>query len=163
MAPREFNDRRGIGIPQTWDMRLESLCVRSDSCIEETMRFPQFGLVVFAAMLVLFALPSAAISGSFRGKIVEGAQSAADPNWIYVQGRNGMIRRVEISHAHVEYDQSIPAVSRRPKAQAALIAGAEVRVTAEQGSDGEWRATRIEVLKPADSPQDSPTPPKTTN
>ena len=163
MAPREFNRRGAIGIPQTWDMRVEFLCGRSHSFIEETMRVTQFGLIVLAAMLILFAIPSAAISGSFRGKIVEGAQSAVDPNWIYVQGRNGMIRRVEISHAQVDYDPSIPAVSRRPQAQAALTAGAEVRVTAEQGSDGEWRATRIEVLKTADSRQDSPTPPKTTN
>jgi len=29
----------------------------------------------------------------------------------------------------------------------ALVAGAEVRVTAEEGSDGEWRASRVEVLK----------------
>jgi hypothetical protein len=145
-------------------MRVEFLCGRSHSCIEETMRFPQFGLIVFAATLILFALPSVAISGSFRGKIVEGAQSAADPNWIYVQGRNGMIRRVEISHAQVDYDAGVEASGRRRKPQDALTAGAEVRVTAEQGSDGEWRATRIEVLKPAaDSPQDSPTPPKTTN
>lgn len=29
--------------------------------------------------------------------------------------------------------------------------GTEVRITAEQGSDGEWRATQVEILKTADT------------
>lgn len=98
-------------------------------------------------ILLLSTLVCAGTPGSFRGKIVEGPHTAAERNWIYVQARNGMIRRVEISHAQVEYDEDVPAASRSRNPQDALKAGAEVRITAEQGSDGEWRASRIEVLK----------------
>ncbi len=111
------------------------------------MRTYRPSLLALVALLTLGVAVGAGISGSFRGKIVGDAQTAADASWIYVQGRNGMVRRVEISHARVEYDESVPAESRRQKPQQALTAGAEVRVTAKQGSDGEWRATRVEVLK----------------
>lgn len=100
-------------------------------------------------LLVLLFLPTlvwAGTPGSFRGKMVEGPRT--EKNWIYVQARNGMVRRVEISHAKVEYDPDIPAAARRPDPQNALKAGVEVRVTAEQGSDGEWRASEIEILGP---------------
>ena len=85
--------------------------------------------------------------GSFRGTIVDGPHSPAEKNWIYVQSRNGMARRVEVSRARVSYDESVPAASRLARPEEALRAGAEVRVTAEEGSDGEWRASRIEILK----------------
>ena len=49
-------------------------------------------------------------------------------------------------HAHVEYDEDVPAASRSRNPQDALKPGVEVRITAEQGSDGEWRASRIEIL-----------------
>ena len=90
---------------------------------------------------------SAGTPGSFRGTIVEGPHDATGKNWIYVQSRNGMARRVDISHARVSYDESVPADARSPKPEDALTAGVEVRVTAEQGSDGEWRASRVEILK----------------
>ena len=64
-----------------------------------------------------------------------------------LRGRNGMARRVEISHAQVSYDEEVPAAERRPKPEEALVVGTEVRVTAEQGSDGEWRASEVEILK----------------
>jgi hypothetical protein len=163
MVPREFNERGRISIPQMWDIKVEFLWRPLAFLHRKSMLVLRISLFRCAVMLILFALPVAAIAGSFRGTIVEGAQNATEPNWIYVQGRNGMIRRVEITTARVEYDASVSASVRRHKPQNALTAGAEVRVTAEQGSDGEWRATRIEVLEPADSPQDSPTPPKVTN
>jgi hypothetical protein len=69
--------------------------------------------------------------------------------WIYVQGRNGSARRVEVSHAKIAYDEDVPAAERNAKPEEALVPGSEVRVTAEQGSDGEWHATEVEVLKVA--------------
>jgi len=98
-------------------------------------------------MLALTVAASAGTPGSFRGTIVDGPHDAAGKNWIYVQGRNGMARRVEISHARVVYDESVPSATRLAKPKDALTAGAEVRVTAEQGSDGEWRASEVEILK----------------
>jgi hypothetical protein len=98
-----------------------------------------------ALMLGTALLLNAGTPGSFRGTIVDG--SSTQKGWIYVQGRNGMARRVEIAHATVVYDEEVPASERRPKAEDALVAGAEVRITAEQGADGEWRASEVEVLK----------------
>ena len=85
--------------------------------------------------------------GSFRGTIIDNPQ--AGKRWIYVQGRNGMARRVDILHARVIYDEDVPAAQRRPKPEEELTPGTEVRVEAEQGSDGEWRATQVEILKAA--------------
>ncbi len=98
-------------------------------------------------VLGLGVMVSAGTAGSFRGTIVDGPHSAAEKNWIYVQGRNGMARRVDISRAKVTYDRGVPEDTRLRRPEDALLAGAEVRVTAEQGSDGEWRASRIEILK----------------
>jgi hypothetical protein len=98
-------------------------------------------LLLIAASLVL----NAGTPGSFRGTIVDGP--AAEKGWIYIQGRNGMARRVEISHAQVSYDEEVPAAERRSKPEEALVVGTEVRVTAEQGSDGEWKASEVEILK----------------
>ena len=105
-----------------------------------------------ALLCAIFALSiagNAGTPGSFRGTIVDGPHSIAGEHWIYVQGRNGMARRVEVSHARVTYDEGVPTETRLPKAEDALTSGAEVRVTAEQGSDGEWKATRVEILKMA--------------
>lgn len=114
------------------------------------MRYLRFSMGAVLGVLILTVLSVAGTPGSFRGKIVENASSSpADKNWIYVQGRNGMVRRVEISHAHIEYDEDVPASDRSRTARQALVPGAEVRVTAEQGSDGEWKASEIEILEPA--------------
>jgi hypothetical protein len=110
-------------------------------------------------MFLLFLLVTASLSGgtpgSFRGKVVESDQTVVNPNWLYVQGRNQSIRRVEISHASIVYDEAVPAADRKLKPKQSLIAGTEVRVTAEQGTDGEWRASRVEILDTADSAQHS--------
>jgi hypothetical protein len=102
---------------------------------------------MLALVLGLSLLAWAGTPGSFRGTIVDNPQ--ADKNWIYVQGRNGMARRVDISHARVIYDEDVPAAERRPKPEEELKPGTEVRVTAEQDSDGEWRASKVEILKAA--------------
>ncbi len=105
------------------------------------------------AFIIGFAALASATAGSFRGSIIDGPR--AEKGWIYVQGRNGMARRVEIANARILYDEGVPAAERRAKPEDALMVGAEVRVTAEQGSDGEWRASKVEILKAAVSTQQS--------
>jgi hypothetical protein len=115
-----------------------------NSCIESSMQLLgtwSLTTLVLATTLLL----NAGTPGSFRGTIVDGA--SPEKGWIYVQGRNGMARRVNIAHARVAYDEDVPASERRPKAEDGLLVGTEVRVTAEQGSDGEWRASEMEILK----------------
>ena len=108
----------------------------------------QIAVIATVSLALMFGLPAfAGTPGSFRGKIVD-LRADPDHHWIYVQGRNGALRRVEISGAQVEYDEDVPAAERTRKPQQALVAGAEVRVTAEQGNDGEWKASRIEILQP---------------
>jgi hypothetical protein len=98
-------------------------------------------IVAFLVAAVLAATP-----GSFRGTVVESDEARPESGWIYVKGRDGGIRRVDISHALIAYaDDAGQEQSGEPRRD--LVAGAEVRVTAEQGSDGEWRAKSVEILK----------------
>jgi hypothetical protein len=113
------------------------------------MRFGN-GFCLIALLLGLMAMAIAGTPGSFRGTIVD--RPTAEKGWLYVQGRNGTARRVEISHAQIVYDEDVPTAERRPNPEDALVVGTEVRVTAEQGSDGEWRASQVEILKPAVQP-----------
>ncbi|MGA7460496.1 MAG: hypothetical protein WBW69_09730 [Candidatus Korobacteraceae bacterium] len=115
-------------------------------CIESSMRGLRKGWWILSLIIGLAVVASAGTPGSFRGTIVDGPHDAGK-NWIYVQGRNGMARRVDISRARVSYDESVPTATRLAKPEDALTPGAEVRVTAEQGSDGEWRASQVEILK----------------
>ncbi len=110
--------------------------------IELWMRMGKHILLGLLGGLLTFAQ----VAGSFRGTVVESDESAVASNWLYVQGRNHTIRRVEISHARVEYDEAVPSANRKSKPERSLVAGTEVRVTAEQGKDGEWRASRVEIL-----------------
>jgi hypothetical protein len=112
------------------------------------MQFLKRDLGVFTLVLGL-AIVAGATPGSFRGTIVDNPNAAK--GWIYVQGRNGTARRVEITHAKISYDEDVPATERRPNAGEALKQGVEVRVTAEQDSEGEWHATEVEILKAADT------------
>lgn len=100
---------------------------------------------------LLCSLAQAATQGSFRGTVVEGDKGAPQGEWLYVRGRNGSIRRVDISQAVIGYDETVPADQRKSSAREQLVVGAEVRVTAEQRSDGEWHATRVEIVKQAPS------------
>lgn len=89
--------------------------------------------------------------GSFRGKVVDEGEGSQAAGWLYVQGRDGGIRRVDISHATIAYDEAVPAEQRKAAAHEQLTTGAEVRVTAEQDSNGEWHASRVDILKPPPS------------
>ena len=103
---------------------------------------------LLAALLISVALPlTAEVSGTFRGVIVHAPKGEATQGWIYVAGRNGNLRRAEISHAQVRYAESVPVRLRAKDPELGLKEGAEVRVTASQDGDGEWRASRVEILK----------------
>lgn len=121
-------------------------------CIETSMRWFRNTLMV-SALILGWSMFASATPGSFRGTIVDNPSAAK--GWIYVQGRNGTARRVDVSHAKIEYDEDVPAADRNAKPEDALVPGSEVRVTAEQGSDGEWHAERVEILKSAASRKQS--------
>lgn len=89
-----------------------------------------------------------AADGTFVGEIVDSTPEASLPQgWIFVQGRNHMLRRVEIAHATVVFSQQVPADQRRKCGPECLEAGQEIRVTAAQDASGEWRAKRVEILR----------------
>ena len=100
-----------------------------------------FGLLAYGPMAL-------AVDGTFRGKITD--PPASEPvvkGWIFVQGRNHMLRRVEVAHAEIVYGEEIPASERHNCNVDCLQAGQEVRITAHQDASGEWRAKRVEILK----------------
>jgi hypothetical protein len=96
---------------------------------------------------LLFALDVAATPGTFRGKIVRPPSEKGHNGWLYIQGKNKMLRRVALAKAEVFYSDQVPEDQREKIAAKGLAEGAEVRVTAEQDDKGEWRALRIEILK----------------
>lgn len=100
--------------------------------------------LALVASLVLPLLLSAT-TGSFRGVIVRGPED--NPGWIWVKGANGMLRKVGVEHAQVVYDPAIPRSSRERSAELSMKAGAEVRVTADQDKEHEWRASKVEILR----------------
>jgi hypothetical protein len=89
-----------------------------------------------------------AVDGTFRGKITDPPPSEpVVKGWIFVQGRNRMLRRVEVAHAEIVYGEEIPASEHHHCNADCLRAGQEVRITAHQDPSGEWRAKRVEILK----------------
>ena len=113
-------------------------------CIETSMQVLKGGFRVGIVIFALTLMASAAL-GSFRGTIIDGPDRTK--GWIYVQGRNGSARRVQVLKAKVVYDEEVPAAERHANPEEALGPGAEVRVTAEQAGDGEWHASLVEILK----------------
>ncbi len=103
-------------------------------------------------MLLLSAAALAGTPGSFRGVIVNGPEAERHEGWIFVKGKNGMLRRVEIAKATVAYDDTYPTEKRVQSPRVALKPGIEVRVTASQGTDGEWHAIRVEIMEPDADP-----------
>ena len=98
--------------------------------------------------LLLFSPPLRATDGVFQGKIVDPPIAAPhQAGWIFVQGRNHMLRRVEVAHAEIVFGDQIPVSQRRKCKMDCLAPGQQVRVTAEQDSSGEWRAKRVEILQ----------------
>ncbi|HTM42079.1 MAG TPA: hypothetical protein VL177_14265 [Terriglobales bacterium] len=108
--------------------------------------------LLLVALLFALLLPLAAeISGTFRGVIVHAPAGEPTQGWIYVAGRNGNLRRAEVSHAQVLYAGSVPVRLRAKDPFRSLKEGAEVRVTASQDGKGEWQASRVEILKVRES------------
>ncbi|MGC2698344.1 MAG: hypothetical protein WA738_21360 [Candidatus Angelobacter sp.] len=105
--------------------------------------------VVCLTLALLISAPSLlAADGTFRGKVVDPpGNQPASPGWIFVQGRNRMLRRVEVSHAAIVFGDEVPAHQRHKCNSDCLGAGQEVRVTARQDAAGEWRANRVEILR----------------
>lgn len=104
--------------------------------------------VCLAFVLLICSPPASAVDGTFRGKVVDPpVTQPVMPGWIFVQGRNRMLRRVEVSHAVIVFGDEIPASQRHKCNAECLSAGQEVQVTARQDSAGEWRAKRIEILR----------------
>ena len=90
----------------------------------------------FAVVLLLNLAATAATPGSFRGVVVRGPASDRSDGWIFVKGKNGMLRRVEIRQANVHYELQYPLDKRERSPRRALKEGVEIRVTATQGKDG---------------------------
>ena len=128
--------------------------------IESSMAFV-FGVrmraFVGSALLcpILLCQVSLGVTGSFRGRVIDGPEGKKASGWLYLESRNHMIRRVEISRAKVTYAESVPREQQAEPAHRALIQGAEVRLTAEQSSDGEWSASEIEILQVSPGPGNS--------
>ena len=106
-------------------------------------------VVSLAFGLLLWTPAALAVDGTFRGKIADPpANEPAVKGWIFVEGRNQMLRRVEVAHAEIVYGEEVPASSQRHHCNSdCLIKGQEVRITAHQDASGEWRAKRVEILQ----------------
>lgn len=106
-------------------------------------------VVSLAFGLLLSSSAAFAVDGTFRGKIADPpASEPAVKGWIFVEGRNQMLRRVEVAHAEIVYGEEVPASSQRHNCNSdCLTKGQEVRITAHQDASGEWRAKRVEILK----------------
>jgi hypothetical protein len=96
------------------------------------------------AFLLVAAYLWADTPGTFRGVVIHGPDMT--PGWMYMRSANGQVRRVGISRARVVYSDAVPVSERQKLPVLSIGSGAEVRVTAQQDKNGEWRATRIEIL-----------------
>lgn len=107
-------------------------------------------LVLGLFVSLLAALPALAGSvGMFGGKVVRGDGGQDPPGkWLYIKGRAGAMRRVEISKARVDYLDSVPRASRSAKPVDDLRDGAVIQVTAEQDKrSGEWIASAVLIVR----------------
>jgi hypothetical protein len=103
---------------------------------------------------LLFSLASGlsfGAEGIFQGTVVDPpASQPASPGWIFVEGGNHLLRKVEVTHAVIVFGPQVPPSRKRKCGPECLSAGQEVRVTAEQDASGEWRARQVEILRTAD-------------
>jgi hypothetical protein len=103
-------------------------------------------VALMLALLFFVPLMAANTSGVFRGVLVESPKGEQANGFVFLRARNGSMRKVETSKAQVAYDESVPKEQQMGAASEALKPGADVRITAEQASDGEWHATRIDIM-----------------
>ncbi len=104
--------------------------------------------LALVAVTLLAVTMYARTPGTFRGVLVDAPAKSKVDGWVFVKGKNGMLRRVEIRKANVRYEDSFPPEKRNHSPRAALKPGIEVRVTATQGNDGEWHASDVEIVDP---------------
>jgi hypothetical protein len=111
--------------------------------------------MAIVAMLRLFIATTVLLSGFcfgegtvgiFQGLVIQGS-SGEGGAYIYVQGKNGNLRRVKIAGAKIYYADSIPASQRIKSPVECLREHPEVKVIAEQGSNGEWKAQEIVIIR----------------
>src|SRR5215469_15481443 len=103
---------------------------------------------VIVLMVCLVSAVSFGTEGVFQGVVVDPPSSQPpSPGWIYVEGGNHLLRKVEVTHAEIVFGAQVPAREKRKCGPECLAAGQEVRVTAEQDESGEWRAKRVEILR----------------
>ena len=114
-------------------------------------------VLCLAVILLASSHPASAADGTFSGKVIDppNTQPLAR-GWIFVQGRNRMLRRVEVAHAVVVFGEQVPLAQRHKCNFDCISAGQEVSVTARQDSAGEWRAKRVEILHLATQVAHSP-------
>jgi hypothetical protein len=106
--------------------------------------------LLFGALLTLAS--AFAADGTFQGKVVSAPQASdARPGWIFVEGHNHLLRRVDVSHAVVIFAPGVVPGRQGKCDWECITAGQEVKVTAGQDSSGEWRAKRVEILRMAPS------------
>jgi len=101
-------------------------------------------------LFLLLALPTMVLcaEGTFQGRIVDPPhQERAEPGWIFVQGRNHMVRRVDVTRATIVPAPGMLSGPREKCGPECLAVGQEVRITAEQDRSGEWRAKRVEIVR----------------
>jgi hypothetical protein len=111
-----------------------------------TRRYPIRPVALMLALLFLVPLMAANTSGVFRGVLVESPKGEQANGFVFLRARNGTMRKVETSKAQVAFDESVPKEQQMGAASEALKPGADVRITAEQASDGEWHASRIDIM-----------------
>lgn len=117
------------------------------------MHAPRWSTACLLTIILLGELLSAT-PGIFVGRIYDPPEVRHEPGWMFVQGSKGMLRKVGISGAEVLYGKAVPRSQRMKDPRKSLTHGVEVEVTAEQDGEGEWRATRIEILRLLPKPAD---------
>jgi hypothetical protein len=116
--------------------------------------------LVLALLILSSTAFAGTITGVFQGTVVQitAPQPQAKTRWMYVQGKNGVIRRANIAKANFDYDEEYPKAKRHKKPEESLKTTATVRVTAEQdiAKGGDWQATKVSFVWPDDPTKHAP-------
>src|SRR2546423_11402083 len=99
-----------------------------------------------ARVALLVPVVPAGTVGMFGGKVVQGVAKNPPGKWVYIRGRAGMLRRVEVSNARFDYAASVPRAARSAIPADDLKDGTLVQVAAEQDKAGEWVARSVIIL-----------------
>src|SRR5437762_3419379 len=119
--------------------------MRAFSQASSSIQIPMCRVRLFLMPLLLAGITFAhGFEGVFQGQIVTPRK--AKQGWLYVLSKNGFLRKVEVKRAQVEYDDDFPARDRLARPQDSLRPATVIRVTANQGRDGEWHASHILIV-----------------